>query len=290
MIENVMKNVLGFNEYIKAAHPIDFASYQKEYENYSNWLSPNFIKVGHIYMTNIPISNRTYYYAIDGKKVVLADMKGETELKFDTLYHISEYDPYSRELKSNFINTESDDRWVTKEALYKMFLVDVTNTEYPITGAMLYPIEENKNLKCPYNYRLLNVDGNMIEVLYTKFTHNSYEEWNSSTNKIYNKHNCDVYWKKYVFEYVKGTFKLVSVTPLDKIRLAADQKSWCVDLDINKDNKYKGSWSSLRKLKKEWFGVESFRKCRDLFIWFVFQDLFDSCNFKEFIPFPIKTF
>lgn len=290
MAENIMNNVLGFNEYIKKAHSTEFASYEKEYQNYSNWLSPNFIQVGHIYMTNKPTSNRTHYYAVDGEKVVLADMTNETVLKFDTIYHISEYDPYARELMSNYTNVESNDKWVTKEDLYKMFLTDITNTKYPITGATLYPIEENKNLKCPYNYRLLNVDDNMIEVLYTKFTHNSYEDWNSSTNKTYNNHYCNVEWKKYVFEYVKGTFNLVSVTPLDRIRLAADQKSWCVDLDINKTNKYKGSWSSLRELKKEWFGKESFEKCRNLFTWFVFQDLLESCTFKEFIPFPIKTF
>lgn len=261
-------NCLGFIEYIKQSNPTAYDKYLKQYTNYCNWLYNDFLVLGHVYKVQY-----STFYVLDSFKPVLND--NSKELSYTFLLYFS---PYNKSIKD--IDSIG---WVTLDQAYKMMLVDVTNTK-DTSDNIISPVDCDNNVYCPYQYKILEKTDDYIEIIYTKFCHNSYVDFKWSDHTYYNRHFCDMIYRKYT--YIKndeGKYVRDYSTCLNKIRLAAtNELGWCHDSDITGRNEYNGCFKNLRECKKKFIGVDTLNRLDDLF-----EDV-NKLSIKGFVPYPIN--
>lgn len=263
-------NVLGFNEYIKEAHPAEYERNLKEYENYSNWLNSDFLKLGHVYRTD-DYSRFIRVFVLDGFKPIIKD--NSYELIYDYLVHFSNYKEY---------DDYDAPGWVTLDQAYKMMLLDLTGTKDSF-GKIINREEVKEMPYCEHEYRIVSQTEEKMEILYSCFEHHSYIDYNRD-HKKYNRHFCTLTYKKYVYEKEDGKWIKEYDSCKNKIRLAAaNYMGWCHDTDICHTERYDGCWKNLRELKMKYLGVRSLAKLPILF------DDVKTLSIKNFIPYPIKT-
>jgi len=263
-------NVLGFNQYIKEAHPKEYERNLAEYANYSNWLDSKFLKLGHVYRIN-NYDRFTKVLVLDGFKSVLND---SLKLTYTYLVHFSYHKEYAD--KSEVLG------WVTLDQAYKMMLEDITGTKDAF-GNTIEPIEVKEQPYCKYNYRVVSQDDNKMEIIFTEFNYSSYEDWKDK--KKYNRRHCDLVYKKYLYEMEDGEWTKTYTSSKNKIRLAADNSmGWCHDTNVAAygRSKYDGCFKNLRECKKKFLGVESLTKCSVLF------DDIKTLSTDMFVPYPVK--
>lgn len=264
-------NVLGFNSYVREAHPKEYERNLREYANYSNWLDPKFLKLGHVYKTT-NYDKFTKVLVLDGFKPVLND---SLKLTYTYLVHFSSYKEYETE--------EDNIGWVTLDQAYKLMLEDITGTK-DVFGKIIEPVEVKEQPYCEYDHRIVLEDESKIEILFTKFQHHSYIDYSSERNEKYNRHNCSLRYKRYVYEMIDGEWTKVYTSHKNTIRLAADNNmGWCHDTGIDSlyNSKYDGCFKKLRECKKKFLGVESLAKCPVLF------DDIKTLSTEMFVPYPI---
>lgn len=263
-------NVLGFNEYVKQAHPKEYDRNLLEYQNYSNWLDPKFLKLGHVYKTSSPFKN-PYVYVLDGFQPIIND---SYKLTYTYLVHFSSYKEYN----------DDGCGWVSLDDAYKMMLVDITGTKDAF-GNVIKKEDVKVMPRCNYTYHILNKDKKNMEVLVARFEHRSYIDYSYSNKKHYNRHICGLEYKKYDYVMEDGEWTKEYSTSWNKIRLAADNTmGWCHDTDSRAFNsRYDGRMDNLRSCKMKYLGVKSLAKYPMLF------DDINTLSTDMFVPYPIKS-
>lgn len=264
-------NILGFNEYIKEAHPTEYERNLKEYQNYSNWLNSDFLKLGHVYRAD-NYSKYIRLFVLDGFKPVIKN--NSYELTYDYLVHFSNYKGH---------DDYDAPGWITLDQAYKMMLLDLTGTKDSF-GNTITEVKVDSIPYCEYEYRIVSQNNGKMEILYTCFEHHSYIDYNSSHQK-YNRHFCNLVYKKYVYEKENGKWIETYSSGKNKIRLAAaNYMGWCHDTSICHNNRYDGCWKNLREVKTKYLGVQSLANLPILF------DDIKTLSIKNFVPYPIKSY
>lgn len=271
-----MKKPLGFLGYMKITHPVAYAMISKEYTNYSNWLSSNFIKVGHIYQR----SKTGRFYIINGMKGVLVAVNSRPYI--GNIFHIDRYDPYKKEIikgADDFIT----DSWMDSDRLYNLMLEDVTS------NFEVVPVDTV--VKCPYSYHIISEKEDEISILFTDISYKRVRSKRVKDNcRDGYRRDCTCLYTIYKLINVDGIW-ICFVNNKNQIKLAANNSDgWCVDTDLDKYGKghYEGRWSSIREVKKKFMGIDSYRKCPSL-IEYIQEKNINIPEYK-FVPYPIKTF